>query len=207
MHDPGSARGPNYTGFGAALEAPAPFGTLVAVEWGYGVRGVNSDGSRGRTSSASVDTRCFMGCRGYDMPRALFGIASQSCRSLHRRTAAQQPFRTQVDLVHFSVIVTDKQGAPITGLTADDFELIEDGQAAGDQLLPAGDPGKRRLGRLPHSGLLLDTSGSMEDDIKDVRTGGDQVPQRRRAGRRHHAGRLRHRGPPGALLQRPTTPG
>ena len=48
VHDPGFGRGlRNYTGVGAALEAPAPFGTLLAVEWGYGVRGVNSDGSLG----------------------------------------------------------------------------------------------------------------------------------------------------------------
>src|SRR5687767_281034 len=40
----------------------------------------------------------------------------------------QQRFRAGVDLVHFSVIVTDKQGAPITGLTADDFELLEEGK-------------------------------------------------------------------------------
>ena len=44
--------------------------------------------------------------------------------------APQQTFRAGVDLVHFSVIVSDKQGAPITGLTADDFE------AAGHLLLP-----------------------------------------------------------------------
>ncbi len=37
----------NYTGVGGALEAPAPFGTLVALEWGYGFRGINADGSRG----------------------------------------------------------------------------------------------------------------------------------------------------------------
>lgn len=37
----------NYTGLGAALEAPLPFGILGAVEWGYGVRGLNADGSRG----------------------------------------------------------------------------------------------------------------------------------------------------------------
>lgn len=36
-----------YTGVGAALEAPAPFGWLVAAEWGYGLRGVNADGSTG----------------------------------------------------------------------------------------------------------------------------------------------------------------
>lgn len=37
----------NYTGVGTALEAPAPFGLLTSVEWGYGFRGVNADGGRG----------------------------------------------------------------------------------------------------------------------------------------------------------------
>jgi hypothetical protein len=37
----------NYTGVGAALEAPAPFGVLTSVEWGYGFRGVNADGGIG----------------------------------------------------------------------------------------------------------------------------------------------------------------
>lgn len=48
VHDPGFGRRlRNYTGVGAAVEAPAPFGTLIAVEWGYGLRGVNADGSLG----------------------------------------------------------------------------------------------------------------------------------------------------------------
>jgi hypothetical protein len=48
VHDPGFGRGlRNYTGAGGALEVPAPFGTLIAVEWGYGVRGVNSNGTLG----------------------------------------------------------------------------------------------------------------------------------------------------------------
>ena len=48
VRDPGFGRGlRNYTGFGAALESPAPFGMLLAVEWGYGVRGVNTDGRTG----------------------------------------------------------------------------------------------------------------------------------------------------------------
>jgi hypothetical protein len=48
VHDPGFGRRlRNYTGFGTALEAPAPFGTLIAIEWGYGARGVNSDGRLG----------------------------------------------------------------------------------------------------------------------------------------------------------------
>jgi hypothetical protein len=48
VRDPGFGRAlRNYTGAGAAIEAPAPLGTLVAAEWGYGFRGINADGSRG----------------------------------------------------------------------------------------------------------------------------------------------------------------
>jgi Ca-activated chloride channel homolog len=85
----------------------------------------------------------------------------------------QQTFRTGVDLVHFSVIVTDKQGAPVTGLTADDFELIEDGKPQSITYFLEGFPEAGDLGRvLPlHLGLALDTSGSMGEDIHDVRTG------------------------------------
>jgi hypothetical protein len=37
----------SYTGFGAAIEAPAPFGTLVAAEWSYGLQGIDTNGHRG----------------------------------------------------------------------------------------------------------------------------------------------------------------
>ncbi|PYR87982.1 MAG: hypothetical protein DMF84_29940 [Acidobacteria bacterium] len=48
VHDPGfGTRARNFTGFGAAVEAPAPFGTLLAVEWGFGVQGIDADGRRG----------------------------------------------------------------------------------------------------------------------------------------------------------------
>ena len=43
----------NYTGVGAAIEAPAPFGTLLPVEWGYGVQGVNTDGTRRHAGGAN----------------------------------------------------------------------------------------------------------------------------------------------------------
>jgi hypothetical protein len=36
-----------YPGVGAAVEAPGPFSLLLGLEWGYGVKGLNSDGSRG----------------------------------------------------------------------------------------------------------------------------------------------------------------
>jgi hypothetical protein len=48
VRDPGfgpADRG--YAGVGAAAEMPMPFGWLSAVEWGLGVQGRNTDGSRG----------------------------------------------------------------------------------------------------------------------------------------------------------------
>jgi len=81
---------------------------------------------------------------------------------------AQQPtFKTQTDLVNFGVVVTDKQGAPITGLTSDDFEIKEEGKPQTIKFFAAGDP---ESAPPLHIGFLLDASGSMEDDIKDVRT-------------------------------------
>ena len=87
--------------------------------------------------------------------------------------APQRTFRAGVDLVHFSVVVTDKQGSPITGLKVDDFEVIEEGKPQSVTYFAEGFPEPGDLGRvLPlHLGLALDTSGSMESDINDVRTG------------------------------------
>jgi hypothetical protein len=48
VRDPGF--GPElrpFTGLGLAVESPAPFGTLVAVEWGYGIQSRRTDGRRG----------------------------------------------------------------------------------------------------------------------------------------------------------------
>ncbi len=48
VHDPGFGKGlRNYTGLGLAAEAPAPFGLLTSIEWGYGFRGVNANGRLG----------------------------------------------------------------------------------------------------------------------------------------------------------------
>jgi Ca-activated chloride channel homolog len=88
--------------------------------------------------------------------------------------SAQQTFRGGVDLVHFTVVVTDKQGVPVTGLKPEDFELVEEGKPQTITYFAEGDPDEgATLGKiLPlHLGLGLDTSGSMESDIRDVRTG------------------------------------
>jgi Ca-activated chloride channel family protein len=84
---------------------------------------------------------------------------------------AQQPgqptFRAAVDLVQFGVAVVDKQGKPVTGLKADDFQILENGKPQALKFFAAGEPEEA----LPlHLGLLLDTSGSMAGDIRDSRT-------------------------------------
>jgi len=95
-----------------------------------------------------------------------FAVLSLVCAAAVT-VSAQQTFRTEVDLVHFSLVVTDKQGAPITGLTAGDFEVVEEGKPQAIKFFAAGDPDTAPP---LHIGFLLDTSGSMEEDIKDVRT-------------------------------------
>src|SRR5687767_10682433 len=78
-----------------------------------------------------------------------------------------QTFRVGVDLVHFAVIVTDRQGQPITGLTENDFEIKERGKLQRIKFFAAGD---EALAPPLHLGFLLDASGSMDADMKDVRT-------------------------------------
>jgi Ca-activated chloride channel homolog len=80
----------------------------------------------------------------------------------------QQPtFKTGVDLVHFSVVVTDKNGAAVTGLTIEDFEIVEQGTAQKITQFAGGDPENAPP---LHLGFMIDLSGSMSEDIKDVRT-------------------------------------
>ena len=81
--------------------------------------------------------------------------------------AAQQVFRAGVDLVHFSVVVTDKVGQQIDGLKAEDFEILEEGKPQAIKFFAGG------LGEdAPplHLGFMIDLSGSMAEDIKDVRS-------------------------------------
>ncbi len=101
------------------------------------------------------------------MSRTSVAVSLSLAAAVTATVAAQQTFRTQIDLVHFGVVVTDKQGAPITGLTAGDFEVKEAGQPQAIKFFAAGDP---ETAPPLHIGFLLDSSGSMENDIKDVRT-------------------------------------
>ena len=86
---------------------------------------------------------------------------------LSARIVAQQPtFKAGVDLVQFGVSVTDKQGKPVTGLKADDFQVVENGKKQSLRFFFAGNPDEAPP---LHIGLLLDTSGSMAEDLRDAR--------------------------------------
>lgn len=79
----------------------------------------------------------------------------------------QRVFRSTVDLVNFSVMVTDRSGAPVTGLKAEDFEIIEDGKAQTLKLFAGGDP----VSAPPvHLAFMIDASGSMQQDMREVQT-------------------------------------
>ena len=80
----------------------------------------------------------------------------------------QGRFRAEVDLVTVAVMVMDRQGNFISDLKADDFTLFEDGAPQEVTHFLRGDADAEALNlRL---GLLLDTSGSMQDDIALART-------------------------------------
>jgi Ca-activated chloride channel family protein len=76
---------------------------------------------------------------------------------------AQQVFRAGVDLTTFSVTVTDRKGAVVTGLTREDFEVLEDGKAQSPGYFAQGDGDSAPP---MHLGLMVDASGSMQNDIK-----------------------------------------
>jgi Ca-activated chloride channel family protein len=77
-------------------------------------------------------------------------------------------FRSGVDTIHVTVTVTDNNGRLITGLTKDDFEVLEDGQR-----VPVTQFSDKRV---PVSlGLLLDISDSMlGQPITDARAALDR---------------------------------
>jgi Ca-activated chloride channel family protein len=89
-------------------------------------------------------------------------VASIGLSAQHRAT-----FKSAVDLVYFGVAVVDKQGQPIIGLKPEDFEVTENGKKQALQFFTVGDP---EAAPPLHLGMLLDTSGSMAEDLKDARS-------------------------------------
>ncbi len=78
--------------------------------------------------------------------------------------AQQAEFRAGIDLVQVGVTITDQDGEFMTDLTAEDFEIIEEGQKQTITYFARGD---QSVAAPPlHVGLLFDTSGSMDEDIK-----------------------------------------
>lgn len=79
----------------------------------------------------------------------------------------QQVFRAGVDLVTFGVTAVDRRGNLVTDLTESDFEIVEDGRAQRIQYFARGDESSRLQ---THLGLMIDTSASMEADLKLARS-------------------------------------
>jgi Ca-activated chloride channel family protein len=88
------------------------------------------------------------------------------------RVATQAPvFRGAIDLVPVAVTVFDRKGAPVTGLTAADFEVWEDGrQQALSYFATGAATSDAALNPALHLGVLLDFSESMVDDVAFTRT-------------------------------------
>ena len=80
---------------------------------------------------------------------------------------AQPVYRTGVELVHFGVTVVDRKGTPVSGLTVDDFEVVERGTPQPIWYFAQGDTDDARP---LHLGLLFDCSGSMTEDLSFSRS-------------------------------------
>lgn len=76
---------------------------------------------------------------------------------------ARQAFRSNVELIYLPVVVLDRAGQPVLGLTADDFAIRENGRPEAITSFVAGVTGKD----VPlYLGLMLDRSRSMESDLR-----------------------------------------
>lgn len=83
--------------------------------------------------------------------------------------SGQPVFRGGVDLVRFGVTVLDRDGEPVSGLTADDFRVEEEGR---EQRIAYFSRGlELDSDRIPlHLGVLFDVSGSMTVDASFAKT-------------------------------------
>ena len=82
---------------------------------------------------------------------------------------AQPVFRSGVDLVHVAVTVVGEDGQPVSGLTADDFVIEEEGGQQGITYFSRGL--ESDLETMPlHLGVLFDTSGSMDREARFAKT-------------------------------------
>lgn len=102
-------------------------------------------------------------------PRVWLAIAAVVATGMTTAAAGQPTFRTGVDLVTFGVTIVDKKGNLVTDLQPEDFEIVEDGRRQTIKFFARGDEdGDDRVRK--HLGLMLDTSGSMQEDLKMARS-------------------------------------
>jgi Ca-activated chloride channel family protein len=80
--------------------------------------------------------------------------------------AGQQVFRATTDVVLLPVTVTSRGDALVAGLTREQFQVTEDGQAQSVSFFSVGASPDVPL----HLGLLLDTSGSMQRELSGAET-------------------------------------
>jgi Ca-activated chloride channel family protein len=83
-------------------------------------------------------------------------------------TAQKTTFRAGTELVSVAATVTDRRGQFLVDLSLEDFEVLEDGKPQTLQHFARGDD--LETGPELHVGLLFDTSGSMDADIKMSRS-------------------------------------
>jgi Ca-activated chloride channel family protein len=103
------------------------------------------------------------------MVRTQLGVSLSILAICLAYPAAQQTtFRAGTELVSVTATVTDRRGQFLTDLTLEDFEILEDGKPHAVQHFARGDD--LETGPELHIGLLFDTSGSMDADIKMSRS-------------------------------------
>ena len=76
-----------------------------------------------------------------------------------------------MDLVNIGVTITDRKGNLVTDLTAEEFEIYEDGKKQTLRYFAAGDPvGPDQPGPELHLGVVIDVSESMGEDMSFSKT-------------------------------------
>jgi VWFA-related protein len=82
-------------------------------------------------------------------------------------SVGQQRFRSGIKVIQVDVVVTDDRGEPVTGLTREDFEVLEDGQAAEIVSFRAVSLSEHA----PHEAVRRDDSGSFRSTNEATRDG------------------------------------
>ena len=109
---------------------------------------------------------------------ALFAHAQQETARRYGEQVVPYRFEQSVNMVSVAVAVIDDEGEFVKALTANDFEILEDGKPQEIRLFTAGlkeswvglpPDVKEELSGRQIIGLLLDSSGSMENEMRLVR--------------------------------------